>query len=797
MKDFQPIAQALAMGLKGIQMYTAAHPRSQDALKNAHAALTSWLQESPQLQFVVASGKAFVNGAPVEAQGPHMTALVRTLTDRHVSGFIFQNGLSPHDLQVMLEVLLLKPARLEELGGVQALLDKNGITAVRVSQVQYREVREGEGHASGEAANAAPPAAFPATAEPRPVLPASPGPASRPVPAAPAPTVPAPTAGESGGWAVPSSGEYRAFGPPEQLLLVVRQALLRTLPPPPVRDRLTGIGSALLEGFEPADLSGLGTMGHNLGLTDRMPTTAQLGVLRQVLMDLPPERQLSILAGLATLPDKPQGLGLGLKALAPELLAVAVSTLLSRNTPWEALEEPLHTILAPMPEQTALIRGLGSHLRGMNMDATPVETLQRRLAWEALTPEAKLVRVLDEGALFRLSLEQRLALLRELLDTHRTEAMVRCLERLLEALQSDHADLRGQSAQTLAGMAHWSLDPGLPPEVENPMDHGLRAHFGWESDPMVHRHTSEALERLMLAPLSRGQLVLLAEELQELENHAAMLNEAHPWRTEALGRLKTGLQSPEALDMALKCLFRHDKEQAAVVTATYFEFLGGPMVRHLIQALGKEGDRARRGRLMDALRAFGPLALQPIRESLAGQAPWFLARNLLTLLSESGDAGSLPEVLPLLRAKEPRVRRAAVRAAWKLGGPASEPHLLALLKDSDPETQLEIIFGLGQLRSEASVPTLLDLVQERKHPESLRMKTLETLGFIQSPRSVQPLIELIRKKGFFSGSETPAIRLGAARALSAIWPAGRQALQELAEAEPRGEMKDAFTSLLR
>ena len=795
MKDFLPIAQALAMGLKGIQMYTAAHPRSQEALKHAQAVLLDWLQESPQLQFVVASGKAFVNGQPVEVQGPHMTALVRTLSDRHVSGFIFQAGLGPRDIQILLEVLLLKPQRLEELGGVQALLDKNGITSIRVSQIQYREVREGEGAGEGGGAHPAAPAVQPASASV--ATPAPSGAVPPPIPLAPHPPVHAPTAGESGGWAVPSSGEYRAFGPPEQLLLLVRQALLRTLPPPPVRDRLTGMGNAILEGFEPADLSGLGAMGHSLGLTDAMPTTAQLGVLRQVLMDLPSERQLSILAGISTLPDQPQGLGLGIKALAPELLAVSVSTLLSRNIPWDALEEPLHTVLAPLPEQAGLVRGLTSHLRGMNMDAAPVEALQRRLAWDALSPEAKLVKVLDEGALFRLSLEQRLALLRELLDSHRTDAMVRCLDRLLDALQSDHAEIRSQAAQTLAGMAHWALEPGLPLEVENPMDHGLRAHFGWEPDPLVHRHTAEALERLMLAPLNRGQLVLLSEELQELENHAAMLNEAHPWRTEALGHLKVSLQSPEAMDMALRCLFRHDKEQAAVVTATYFEFLGGPMVRHLIQALGKEPDRARRGRLMDSLRAFGPLALQPLRETLGGTIPWFLARNLLTLISESGDAGSLPEVLPLLRAKEVRVRRAAVRAAWKLGGPAAEPHLLAMLKEADPETQLEIIFGLGQLRSEASVPALLDLVQERKQPEALRMKILETLAFIQSPRSVQPLLELIRKKGFFSGSESPAIRLAAARALAAIWPAGRQALQDVVEAEPRGEMREAFQGLLR
>ncbi|HJW34963.1 MAG TPA: HEAT repeat domain-containing protein [Holophagaceae bacterium] len=787
MSDFLPLAQALSMGLKGIQMYTAAHPRSQDALKAAQAALSAWLQESPQLQLVVGAGKAFVNGQPVEVQGPHMMNLIKTIGDRHVSGFVFERGVTPRDIQAFLEILLLKPQRLEELGGVQTLLDQQGISAIRVSQVQYREVREGDVGA-GEGSEGRAPAVVSAPA-PAAVQPAAPPPVRAPQPMG---------SGDSGGWAVPtSSGEHRAFGPPEQLINLVRQALLRTLPPPPVRDRLTGMGASILDAFEPADLSGLATMGQTLGLTDKMPSASQMGVLRQVLMDLPSERQLSILAGIGSLPEKPQGLGLGIKALAPEILSVAVSTLLSQNTNWEELQGPLMTILSPLPERSALLKGLSGHLRSMNVDAAPAEVLQRRLEWEALSPEAKLVKVLDEGALFRLSLEQRLALLRELLDGKRTEAMVRCLERILETLQSENPALRGQAAQTLAGMALWASDPGLPLEVENQLDQGLRSHFGWEPDPLVHRHTAEGLERLLTAPLERGQLVLILEEIQELQNHAAMLNEAHPWRTEALGQLKASLQQPEALDKALACLFRYDKEQSIVATASYFEFIGGPMVRHLIQALGKEPDRGRRGRLMDAIRTFGPLSLQHLRESLTSPIPWFLARNLLTLLSEAGDAGALPEVLPLLRAKEVRVRRAAVRAAWKLGGPTAEPHLLAMLKDADPETQLEIIFGLGQMRSETAVPTLLDLLQDKRTPEALRIKSLETLAFIQSPRCVQPLMELIKKKGFFSGSESPVIRLGAARALAAIFPSGRQGLQQIAESEPKGEMKDAFLNLLR
>ncbi len=805
MSDFLPLAQALSMGLKGIQMYTAAHPRSQEALKGALGVLEGWLQTTPQLQLVVANGKVFVNGQPVEGQSPHMTNLVRTIADRHVSGFVFDRGVTARDIQAFLEILVLKPQRLEELGGVQTLLDRNDVRSIRVTQIQYREVREGEPEGNGGSGpggdgtgSGGPGSAGSGQGGTGSGAPGS-GPGAGPGPGGGAPPRPEPARGDSGGWAVPSgsSGEHRAFGPPEQLLQLVKQALTRTLPPPTVRDRLTGAGASLLADFEPANLGGLSAMGASLGLTDKMPTPAQMGVLRQVLMDLPAERQLSILAGISSLPEKPQGLGMGIKALAPEILSVAVSSLLTQAVPWEDLQGPLTTILAPLPDRSALLGGLTGHLRSMNFDAAPAEALQRRIEWDALSPEAKLSRVLDEGALFRLSLDQRLALMRDLLDGKRTEALVRCMERLLEALQSEHESLRAQAAQTLAGMALWAVDPGMPMEVESALDHGLRSHFGWEPDPMIHRYTAEGLERLLAAPLERGQLVLIVEEVQELQNHAAMLDEARPWRMEALGRLKISLQQPEAMDRAVDCLFRYDKEQSIAITAGYFEFIGGPMVRHLIHTLGKEADRGRRGRVMDALRTFGPLALQPLRESLGSPIPWYLARNLLTLLSEVGDAGALPEVVQLLRSKEVRVRRAAVRAAWKLGGPSAEPHLQNLLKDSDPETQMEIVFGLGQLRAESSIPALLELLNDRKAPESLRLKVIETLGFIQGPRVVQPLADLIRKKGFFSGSEPPPIRLAAARALVAIHPGGRKALQDLAEAESRGEMKDALLALLR
>lgn len=765
-RDFLPLAQALSVAVKSMQMYTAAHPRSQEGLKGALAALLPWLEEGAPLQVVAAQGKAFVNGQPTDAQSPHLATLVKLLADHRVSGLVFRPGIAQEELQALLEALLLKPQRMEELGGLGAILAGKGVASIQVAQIQYREVREGEGEGEGSA---------PASA-----------------------SAAAPTDQDSGGWAVPARGSGgRQVAPSEQLVSIVRNALLRVLPPPKVRPGADlPPGTFSLEA-EPADLRSLGAMGYELGLSDEMPTPIQLGVLRQVLMDLPAERQLSILGGLPSLPERPQGLALGIKALAPEILAVALSALVNRGVPMEFLAGPIQEILAPLEDRTAMVQALGVQIRGLGLPFHQAEAMIHRLEWAALTPEAKLVRVLDEGRLFELSLEQRLALMRELLDSGRHESLLRVEERLLECLSSDRPELRLHAAQTLAGMCVWAGDPGLPPAVEGPLDQALKSHFGWEPDPLIHQATTEALERLFTVHLRRGQLLLLHEDLQQLQNHAAMLNEDRPWRTEALGRLKAFLQRPEGLDAATACLFLGDKDQAAAATGPYFELLGGPMVRHLIQVLGREQDRGRRGRIMDALRAFGPFAVAFLREALQLPVPWFLLRNLMGLLSELGDAGALPELLPHLRHPEPRVRRAAVRAVWKLGGPAGEPHLIALLKEADLETRLEILFGLGQLRSEAAVPSILGLAEDRKAPEPLRLKALETLALIQSPASVAPLAELAKRKGFFGAQEPPALRLAAAKVLSAIHPSGRMALKALAEAEARGGLREAFLALLR
>jgi len=744
MSDFLKLAQTLAMALKALQMYTVAHPRAKEAVTATHGALDRWLESQDRLQFVVTGAKAFVDGVVQDGRNPHVAALTRLVSERNVSGFVFERGVTEGECLAFLESLSLKPQKLEEQGGIEHLLQAADVRHIKVSQVRYKAVQEGE--------------ESPADDQP---------PANRPDPIQ------------------------------DPLVKAIREALLAALSgasgPGALGDR-DGLG--FLHGLQPADLSSLGPLGHELGLGEDMPTPDQLDSLRHVLLGLEPDVQLSMLAGLASLPDRPAGLALGVKALAGELLGVATGSSMTKGATWAQLLGPLEQILQPLTDRDSLVRALVAHLRSAGQDTSQAEALLRQTDWETLSLEAKLVKVLEGGHLFELSLLQRLAFLRELLDQRRFGAFLQVQEALVDALRHEHVELRFKAAQTLTGVARWALEPGLPPGSEGALAEALRAHFAWEPDPQVHRWTVEALDALLSALVPRAELSRVASDFHEIEGLCAFHGEPQPWRTEALERLRVALARPELLDAVVVHILGLERDRLAAEVHPYMEFIGAPMARHLVARLEKEDNRARRGRLVEAVRTLGPLSIPPLLAALASPA-WYLVRNALTLLSDLGDAGCLPSIAPLLRHAEPRVRRTAVRALWKLGGPASEPHLVARMKDTDPETLHEILFALGQLRSESSVAPIAELAQDKRAQERLRVQAIDTLGLIASPRALPALVELLRRKGLFAATEPHAIRMSAARALATpSVPGAREALLRVAEAEPRGVDRESFLKLL-
>jgi HEAT repeat protein len=763
---FLELAQILQMAVKALQMYTAAHPRSQEALGTLTAAVNGWLQDRPELQMAASAGKVFVDGAPVEGSSLHLTALVRQLSERQISGFVLQRGVPAEELLAMLEILILKPAKLEEQGGVAKVMASRNLRYIALSQTQYREVREGsgdddkEGEPAGRGAGSGEPSAslFPA-----------------------------------GG---PRGGALRDEAAPEPLAFDLAEALDHWRQH--LMASLHGLTLAPQEGFlgfiPAASLAGLGVGAQEAGWGPGFPTAVQMESLRQALKSLPGERQLAILKGLDSLPLAPASLHMGFQALAPEVLAQASTDLLGRGFAWQDLKESLYELISVSPQRQAMLAGLEAVLR---TQGAPFGDLLRQLDWDNQSTDEKLRRATEEGRLWDLSLEQRLAFLRELLKTGRTEPFLRILEIILDTLTHEDAPAREGAAQTLAGLCHWTCEPDFPLEAEGPILDGLKGHFGWEPIPHIHRSTEESLEALLHCFLGRGELAHAQGLVQELQGLLAFLEDPQEWRGKALERLVGRLAAREAVARAVEALHGAEAEALHTVFVPYFETLGEACTPGLVQLLGEEPDRKRRGRLLELIRALGRLALGALQEALRSPT-WYLVRNTLNLMADLGDAGMLGDVAQCLQHGDGRVRRAAVRTLWKLGGPACAGHLLPIFPATDPETQVEILFGLGQVQSGLAVFVLGDFAKNPQVHEKLRVKTVETLGQIGHPSAIPSLADLLRRKGrIFSTAEPTELRLAAARALVAIdTREALEILQKLVEDEPRSKDRDALQQIL-
>ncbi|MFZ1615144.1 MAG: hypothetical protein WAT51_13275, partial [Holophaga sp.] len=147
---FLDLVQILQMTIKALMMYTDVHPRSQQALGALTEGLNAWLAEKPALHIAASNGKLFVDSAPLEAQNLHTAALAKQLSERQIAGFIIQRGVEQDELLEMLNILILKPSKLEQLGGAAKIMADKKLRHISLGQIQYKEVREGDNDEAGD-----------------------------------------------------------------------------------------------------------------------------------------------------------------------------------------------------------------------------------------------------------------------------------------------------------------------------------------------------------------------------------------------------------------------------------------------------------------------------------------------------------------------------------------------------------------------------------------------------------------------------------------------------------------------
>ena len=185
-----------------------------------------------------------------------------------------------------------------------------------------------------------------------------------------------------------------------------------------------------------------------------------------------------------------------------------------------------------------------------------------------------------------------------------------------------------------------------------------------------------------------------------------------------------------------------------------------------------------------------------IQIDLLKDPDWVVRREAAITLGEMGDERCVEPLAGALRDGDWQVREVVVEGLGQIGSPAVDV-LLKLLRDWD--VRKSAIIALGKIRDERVLeplmqqlrndefmedatdalvnlgePSLPGLIKALKDKEELvRKQAVIALGRIKSPEAIDPLIEMLQNKDWFT-------RLTAAAALEAIGhERGREAIKPL------------------
>ncbi|HEY5611301.1 MAG TPA: hypothetical protein VIL97_08850, partial [Thermoanaerobaculia bacterium] len=522
-------AKALQVAQKSLRLYSHNHPKTIDALVSLQSACDSLLAERDRIQLIGSQGQLFIDGVPVEAEGL-AKEIVTALAVRETSGFVLTRGVLADELKTLVDFLMMNPQKIQELGGAAVIL--GSLPHIRLSQIRYEELREGETIVSSKTLGG---------------------------------TFPLTSAREVNWNDVVSAMVRKAFGSGEG-----------------------GSGASLAAAQD------------ELAMIARGGGTDLADALRDQVRQLPPEQQIALLFALPTgegeaLHEPMRTAGAAFATTAAEAAAQG-----SSQSPIE-LAKFLDRILALLPERDRGLELLRERLSAAGIGERQLDELIEGLGWQNLELEEKLQRALDGEMIFTLPSEKVLTFFWQLLSANRPESFVKLLEKYGRGLFAENAGLRQRVADSTMQIASWLQTPGLPPAAVSALEKLLLTHFLRESDPRIQERCGEALELLLGRWLADGMAEHVYRDLVKIDSAIAAGGAAQPSKRDAFNALLDRLCGDRWMSSFLTQIYTREIEQIAPMYPLLV-FLAERAARPLLRALESEKDRARRGRLMRAIK---------------------------------------------------------------------------------------------------------------------------------------------------------------------------------------------------
>ncbi|MDO8425976.1 MAG: HEAT repeat domain-containing protein [Deltaproteobacteria bacterium] len=204
-----------------------------------------------------------------------------------------------------------------------------------------------------------------------------------------------------------------------------------------------------------------------------------------------------------------------------------------------------------------------------------------------------------------------------------------------------------------------------------------------------------------------------------------------------------------------------------------------------------------RRNLFNAIVLFGKAVKHQVEERLYKSPEWFVVRQMVALLGEVGDEGSLDSIEAAYNNPEARVKREVLKSLIKIQSPRSTAMLLRTLEEEDEALVTQAIMSLGMLK-DSSVIDILGGIALKRGSDSLEIKkeAIKALGIIGHPKAVPFLTRILFKRVWFGKKANEEARSLAAYSLGLIGTNDAyEALKEACEGSS-GELHTACKRIL-
>ncbi|MDJ0838463.1 MAG: HEAT repeat domain-containing protein [Acidobacteriota bacterium] len=199
---------------------------------------------------------------------------------------------------------------------------------------------------------------------------------------------------------------------------------------------------------------------------------------------------------------------------------------------------------------------------------------------------------------------------------------------------------------------------------------------------------------------------------------------------------------------------------------------GAGLLKPLLYALFNSGDRNMRKRLLEVLHMQGPVIypelLVELQDAITHNQPWYVKRNLLTLLSIKPPKDLVPMLDELLKEEEhPKMRDLVCRCLYQIPHERAYSMGKRILRKADARQQVKLLGYLHVSRDPEYFSTVCR-VFENSEVERVRQDALNVMGRMATEEAVDYLEKVVANYSRSKGKGEPSsVRMGAVRAMIA------------------------------